>query len=69
MASRNILAPYAVQNQKQNINIPLALSVCPMKQHALKTNHLNTNSYLETSGGESSNPYLNSVQFFNTRVY
>jgi hypothetical protein len=31
---------------------------------------LNTNiySYLETSGGQSSNPYLNVVHFFNTRV-
>jgi hypothetical protein len=30
----------------------------------------NTNiySYLETSGGQSSNPYLNIVNFFNTRV-
>ncbi len=33
-------------------------------------NCLNTNiySYLETSGGQSSNPYLNVVHFFNTRV-
>jgi hypothetical protein len=33
-------------------------------------NSLNTNlySYLETSGGQISNPYLNVVQFFNTRV-
>jgi hypothetical protein len=33
-------------------------------------NCLNTNiySYLETSGGKSSNPYLNVVNFFNTRV-
>jgi hypothetical protein len=33
-------------------------------------NALNTNiySYLETSGGQSSNPYLNVVHFFNTRV-
>ena len=31
---------------------------------------LNTNiySYLETSSGQSSNPYLNVVHFFNTRV-
>ncbi len=27
----------------------------------------NINSYLETSGGQSSNPYLNVVHFFNTR--
>ncbi len=34
------------------------------------SNCLNTNiySYLETSGGQSSNPYLNVVHFFNTRV-
>jgi hypothetical protein len=43
-----------------------------MEQHALKNinNVLNTNiySYLETSGGQSSKPYLNVVYFFNTRV-
>jgi len=43
-----------------------------MEQHALKNlnNGLNTKiySYLETSGGQSSNPYLNVVYFFNTRV-
>jgi hypothetical protein len=33
-------------------------------------NYLNTNiySYLETSGSQSSNPYLNVVHFFNTIV-
>jgi len=33
-------------------------------------NCLNTNiySYLETSGGQSSNPYLNVVHFLNTRA-
>jgi hypothetical protein len=44
-----------------------------MEQHTLKNvnNCLNANiySYLETSGGQSSNPYLNVVHFFNTRVY
>ncbi len=39
-----------------------------MEQHALKNvnNYLNTNiySYLETSGGQSSNLYLNVVHFF-----
>jgi len=44
----------------------------PMEQHTFKNinNCLNTNiySYLETSGGHSSNPYLNVVHFFNTRV-
>jgi hypothetical protein len=43
-----------------------------MEQHALKYvyNWLNTNiySYLETSGGQSSNLYLNVVHFFNTSV-
>ncbi len=43
-----------------------------MEQHTLKNvnNCLNTNiySYLETSGGQSSNPYLNVVHFLNTRA-
>jgi hypothetical protein len=43
-----------------------------MEQHALKivNNYLNINidSYLETSGGQSSNLYLNVVHFFNTSV-
>jgi hypothetical protein len=43
-----------------------------MEQHALKNvnNCLNTNiySYLETSGGQSSNPYLNVVHFLDNRV-
>ncbi len=43
-----------------------------MEQHTLKNvnNFLNTNiySYLETSGGQSSNPYLNVVHFFHTSV-
>jgi hypothetical protein len=43
-----------------------------MEQHDLKNvnNCLNTNiySYLETSGGQSSNLYLNVVHFFNTIV-
>ncbi len=38
-----------------------------MEQHAFKkvNTHLNANihSYLETSGGQSSNPYLNAVHF------
>jgi hypothetical protein len=41
-----------------------------MEQHALKneSNGLNINiySYLETSGGQSFNLYLNIVHFFNT---
>jgi hypothetical protein len=43
-----------------------------MEQRTLKNvnNCLNTNiySYLETSGGKSSNLYLKVVHFFNTRV-
>jgi hypothetical protein len=43
-----------------------------MEQHTLKNvnNYLNTNiySYLETSCGQSSNPYLNVVTFFHTSV-
>ncbi len=43
-----------------------------MEQHTLKNvnNCLNTNisSYLETSGGQSYNLYLNVVNFFNTSV-
>jgi len=43
-----------------------------MEQRTLKNvnNFLNTNiySYLETSGGQNSNPYLNVVYFLNTRV-
>jgi hypothetical protein len=43
-----------------------------MEQRALKNvnNGLNTNiySYLETSGGQSYNLYLNFVHFFNTSV-
>jgi len=44
-----------------------------MEQHAFKNenNCLDTNiySYLETSGGQSSGPYLNDVHFFNTSVH
>jgi hypothetical protein len=43
-----------------------------MEQHTFKNvnNCLNTSiySYLETSGGQSSDPYLNVVHFFNTRA-
>jgi hypothetical protein len=43
-----------------------------MEQHTLRNvnNYLNTNmySYLETSGGQSSNLYLIAVHFFNTSV-
>ncbi len=43
-----------------------------MEQHALKSvnNCLNSNIYsnLETSGGQSSNQYLNAVHFFNASI-
>ncbi len=43
-----------------------------MEKHALKNvnNCMNANiySYLETSSGPSSNPYLNVVHFLNTRA-
>ncbi len=43
-----------------------------MEQRTLKNvnNYLNINiySYLETSGGQSTNLYLNVVHFFNTSV-
>jgi hypothetical protein len=43
-----------------------------MEQHTFENlnNCLNINmySYLETSGGQSSNPYLNVVHFLNTRA-
>jgi hypothetical protein len=43
-----------------------------MEQHAFKnvSNSLNANiySYLETTGGKSSNLYLNVVHFFNSSV-
>ncbi len=51
------------------IQLPNAIS---MEQHAFKNvnNCLNTNiySYLETSGGQSSNPFSNVVHFLNTRA-
>jgi hypothetical protein len=55
-------------------NKTMVIKICNflMEQHALKNvnNCLNTNilSYLETSGGKSSNIYLNVVYFFNTSV-
>jgi hypothetical protein len=53
--------------RKGKKNIKLA-----MEEHTLesKNNCLNTNiySYLKTSGGEGSNPYLNVVHSLNTRA-
>ncbi len=49
----------------------ILLYMTSMKQHAYKNenNCLNANiySYLETSGGQSSNQYLNVVHFFSTQ--
>ncbi len=44
--------------------------VMEMEQDALKklNNCLNTNTFLERSGGQSSNLYLNVVSYFNTSV-
>ncbi len=43
-----------------------------MEQHAFKNVNsclnMNIYSYLETSGGQSYNPYLNVVHFLNTSV-
>jgi hypothetical protein len=51
---------------------PLKPDPVPMEQRALKNvnNNLNINiyPYFETSGGQSSNIYLNVVNFFNTSV-
>jgi hypothetical protein len=51
----------------------LPMEQLPMEQHTLNivnNYHLNTNtySYLETPGGQSSNLYLNVVDFFNNSV-
>jgi hypothetical protein len=55
-----------------NENGTAHLKKLTMEQRAFKNVNscLNTNmySYLETSGGQSSNEYLNVVHFFNTRV-
>jgi hypothetical protein len=61
-----LVAPHKIPRQV------LPLQRHSMEQHAFKNvkNVLNTNnySYLETSGGQSFNPYLNVVHFFNARV-
>jgi hypothetical protein len=54
------------------ITVSNTLAYDSMEQHALKNvhNHLNINnySYLEASGGQSSNLYLNVVHFFYASV-
>jgi hypothetical protein len=67
-----IIFCYLKSTLKTNISIDGTILPLLMEQCALKNvnNYLNTNiySYLETSGGQSSNLYLNVVQFFNTSV-
>ncbi len=48
----------------------LSLIGLTIVEQCAKNNYLNTNiySYLETSGGQSSNIYLNVVHFLNTSV-
>ena len=56
----------------QFIVLAVFFQVKGMEKHTLKNvnNSMNTNiySYLETSGGQSSSPYLNVVHFFNASV-
>jgi hypothetical protein len=60
-----------IKECKNSINLVRKRSFL-MEEHALKkaNNSFNTNiySYLGTSGGQSSNLYLNVVHFFNTSV-
>ncbi len=61
-----------IQIQNFSVAFLVTFKFCKLEQHALKNvnNCMNTNiySYSETSGGQSSNPYLNVVHFFNTRA-
>ena len=52
------------------ISTTLSLIGLTIVEQCAKNNYLNTNIYssLETSGGQSSNLYLNVVHFFNTSV-
>jgi hypothetical protein len=63
---------FGVTKFKTMIEINLATLAKAMEQHALKNvnNCWNTNIslYLETSGGQNSNLYLNLVHFFNTSL-
>jgi hypothetical protein len=63
LATRKWFNQYQVEDILEQLTI---------EQHALKNinNCLNTNiySYLDTSGGQSSNPHLNVVHFLNTRA-
>jgi hypothetical protein len=65
-------AKFSAKTSAIQVTIVLA-TFHQMEQHSIKNvnNYLNTNiySYEETSGGQSSNPYLNVVHFFNTSVY
>ncbi len=50
----------------------IELYVHTIKQYAIRNVNncwnTNTHSHLETSGGQSSNPYLDVVHFFNTSI-
>ncbi len=73
-----LLAPERVKKERLTLKFVMRLSdrqlkwTYPMEQHALKNenNCMNTNiySYLETSGGQNSNPYSDDVHFLNTRA-
>ncbi len=64
-----LLAGFQISKFLLDIMLLLLNFVTTMKQHALRSVNkcLNTNiySYLETSGGQSYNLYLNVVNFFN----
>jgi hypothetical protein len=67
---RNFINPIFIHNQSKKRS--RSHQSCSIEQRSLKNenNYLNTNiySYLETSGGQSCNLYLNVVHFFNTSV-
>ncbi len=69
MQSKIILRLYKMQSNYENCFIVVYSRIL---QSASKNvnNQFNTNiySYLEASGGQSCNLYLNVVQFFNTSV-
>jgi len=68
----NFSVNFFLTQDTPNLVVPMQNSGVAMEQRTLKNvnNCLNTNihSYLETSGGQSYNPYLYVVHFFNTSV-
>ncbi len=72
MAGSSLTFKYETRVEVTDIDKSTNLEWSIMEQHTFKNVNscLNTNiySYLETSGGPSYNPYLNVVQFLNTRV-